>query len=86
MKTMLLAAFAVLVLSTGAAAAQGRGATATAKTYGQQWAEIHWAKCQHTTADRGSVGTSAPTSYIGGGGIHSWGLFDRLTRARAGGG
>src|SRR5690349_7315899 len=39
-----------------------------------------------STADRRSVGTSAPTSYIGGGGIHAWSLFDRLTRARAGGG
>jgi len=39
-----------------------------------------------TTADRRPVGTSAPTSYIGGGGINAWSLFDRLTRARAGGG
>src|SRR5689334_1257182 len=38
------------------------------------------------TADRRSVGTSAPTPYIGGGGIDAWSLFDRLTRARAGGG
>ena len=47
MKTMLLAAFAVLALSAGAAA-PGRGATATTKGYGQAWAEIHRGKCQHT--------------------------------------
>ena len=47
MKTMLLAAFAVLALSA-AAAAQGRGATATTKGYGQAWAEIHRGRCQHT--------------------------------------
>ena len=38
------------------------------------------------TADRRSVGTSAPTSYIGVGGMNAWSLFDRLTRARTGGG
>jgi hypothetical protein len=38
------------------------------------------------TADRRSVETSAPTSYIGGGGFDGWSLFDRLTRTRAGGG
>ena len=32
---------------------------------------------EDATADRRSVGTSAPTSYIGGGGIHAWSLFDR---------
>ena len=48
MKTMLLAAFAVLALSAGAAAAPGHAATATTKGYGQAWAEIHRGKCQHT--------------------------------------
>jgi len=38
------------------------------------------------TADRRSVGTSAPPSYIGGGGMNAWSLFDRLARARTGGG
>ena len=46
MKTMLLAAFAVLALSVGAAA-PGHAATATTKGYGQAWAEIHRGKCQH---------------------------------------
>src|SRR6476620_7693000 len=41
MKTMLLAAFAVLALSAGAAAAPGHAATAMTKGYGQAWAEIH---------------------------------------------
>ena len=48
MKTMLLAAFAVLALSTGAAAAPGHAATVTTKGYGQAWAEIHRGRCQHT--------------------------------------
>jgi hypothetical protein len=46
MKTMLLVAIGVLVLSAGAACAQG-GAGASPTAYGQQWAEIHRAKCQH---------------------------------------
>ena len=48
MKTMVLAAFAVLVLSVAAAAAPGHAATVTTKGYGQAWAEIHRGKCQHT--------------------------------------
>ena len=47
MKAMVLAAFAVLALSVGAAAAPGHTATATTKGYGQAWAEIHRGKCQH---------------------------------------
>jgi hypothetical protein len=47
MKTMLLAAFAVLALSAGAAA-PSHATTATTKGYGQAWAEIHQGKCQHT--------------------------------------
>jgi hypothetical protein len=46
MRTMVLAAMGVLVLSAGAASAQG-GAGASPSVYGQQWAEIHRAKCQH---------------------------------------
>jgi hypothetical protein len=48
MKTMLLAAIAVLALGASAASAQGRGATATTKAYGQAWAEMHRDKCQRT--------------------------------------
>ncbi len=39
MKTMFLAAAAVLALGVGAANAQGIGATATSPGYGQKWAE-----------------------------------------------
>jgi hypothetical protein len=48
MKAVVLAAFVMLALGTGAAAAPGHAATATAKGYGQAWAEIHRGKCQHT--------------------------------------
>ena len=40
MRTMFLAAAAVLALGMGTASAQGVGATATAPGYGQKWAEI----------------------------------------------
>jgi len=46
----------------------------------------NWKRLSVLTADRRPVGTSAPTSHIGGGGINAWSLFDRLTRTRAGGG
>jgi hypothetical protein len=40
MKTMFLAAAAVLALGVGAVNAQGVGATATSPGYGQKWAEM----------------------------------------------
>jgi hypothetical protein len=46
MKAMRLAMFGVL-LSAGAASAQGVGAHASSGAYGQAWAEIHRAKCQN---------------------------------------
>jgi hypothetical protein len=48
MKTMILAVFGVLMLSAGAASAQGGGATASTSDYGQKWAEIHRARCQNS--------------------------------------
>jgi hypothetical protein len=46
MKTMLLAAFGLLALGTGAASAQPGNAGSSTGPYGQKWAEIHRAKCQ----------------------------------------
>jgi hypothetical protein len=50
MRTMFLAAAAVLALGVGAASAQGVGATATAPGYGQKWAQIQLAERQNATA------------------------------------
>jgi len=50
MKTMFLAAAAVLALGVGAANAQGIGATATSPAYGQKWAEIQQAERLNATA------------------------------------
>jgi hypothetical protein len=47
MKTMIFAALGVLALSVGVASAQGGGATASTKAYGQKWAEIQRAKCHN---------------------------------------
>jgi hypothetical protein len=58
MRTMLLAAAAVLALGMGAASAQGIGATATAPGYGQKWAEIQRADRLNATAH-----TTTPEKY-----------------------
>ena len=50
MRTMFLAAAAVLALGMGAASAQGIGATATTPLYGQKWAEIQRAERLNATA------------------------------------
>jgi hypothetical protein len=47
MKTVILVALGMLALGAGVASAQGGGATATTSAYGQKWAEIQRAKCQH---------------------------------------
>jgi hypothetical protein len=68
MKTMIFAAIGVLVLTTGAASAQG-GAGASPAAYGQQWAEIHRAKCQNAKQSNrpAGLGTAVVVSRKGGG-------------------
>jgi hypothetical protein len=50
MRTMFLAAVAVLALGVGTASAQGVGAGITAPTYGQKWSEIQLAERHNATA------------------------------------
>ena len=58
MRTMFLAAAAVLALGMGAANAQGIGATATSPGYGQKWAEVQRAERLNATAH-----TATPDKY-----------------------
>ena len=59
MRTMFLAAAAVLALGVGTASAQGIGAGVTAPMYGQKWAQIQQAERQNATAHRATSEKSA---------------------------